>query len=156
MDAPIGTYESWLSRDHGYHPTFKTLAKLEDPSRYADCTLNLHFLLPPTIFADRYELQNYAPRLQYAYRGPSNLELPVFALDTEEGPELLVSIVLDGERKEGPIEVDVPLHLRYGPVSGPDASNTHEDVLFPHPSAFLACPKSQGPSHCRLETSPMR
>ncbi|KAI5893183.1 uncharacterized protein SCHCODRAFT_01184540 [Schizophyllum commune H4-8] len=145
MCSPVGTYQSWLSPNHGYHPTYKTLANLEDASLYADCTLNLHFVLPPTIFADRYELQNYAPRLQFAYRGPSNLELPVFALDSEEGPELLVSVALNGEGKEGPIEVNVPLHLRYGLVAGPDAHTTHEDVLLPYPSAFLACPKAQGP-----------
>ncbi|KAL1747281.1 PIG-X [Schizophyllum fasciatum] len=144
MMSPPGSFEAWLSPAQGFHPTFKTTSKLNDAALLKECSLNLHFLLPATVFADRYELQNYAPRLQFEYRGPSNLELPVFALKAEEGaPELLVSVDLGGEGDDGPIEVDVPLHLRYGPVSALD-SERHEAVEFPYPEAFLACPRTAG------------
>ncbi|TRM67467.1 PIG-X [Schizophyllum amplum] len=144
MDARIGTYESALFPNHGYHPTSKTRIHVPDASLREDCTLQLHFVLPPHIFADRYELQNYAPRLQFTYRGSANLELPVFALNSLEESELLVSVSLNEEEKrKGEVEVDVPLHLRYGGVLPADASTTHEEIFIRHPEAFMACPESK-------------
>ncbi|KAJ6459733.1 hypothetical protein C8R47DRAFT_933168, partial [Mycena vitilis] len=83
---------------------------------YDNCSLHLHYVLPRIVFVDPYELTNRADVYPFKYDGPSNIERSVFALsaaeddvDAELPPTVAHSLPADGA-----LEVEVPLHVRYG------------------------------------------
>ncbi|KAJ6495406.1 PIG-X [Mycena sanguinolenta] len=127
-----------------FHPVFKT--SISAPG-HENCTLNLHYELSPMIFVDPYELSNRADTYSFKYAGPSNLELPVFALsgdDEEENAALLVSVA-QPLSADGVLDVEVPLHARYGHTrssTSESSENSFQLTPLPWPDAFLACPTS--------------
>jgi len=122
----------------GFHPVAKTHIAVtqHEPS----CYVNLRYLLPPELFIDPYELANYRTHYQFQYNGSKNLELPVYALESSEPGELLLTLTeeAEGERKDF-IEINVPLHLRYVEPLHESENITHRTVRLSPPEAFLSC-----------------
>ncbi|KAJ7107046.1 PIG-X [Mycena epipterygia] len=129
---------SALVQANSYHPKLTT--DLEIPDIHP-CSLHLHYALPPLLFVDPYELANYRASYTFQHRGPSNLELPLAALN-KSGSSLLLDILVP--RHGGSVEVEVPLHVRYGTTSA-NRSLEFQMTELQTPSSFLSCPKS--PSH---------
>ncbi|KAJ6551532.1 PIG-X [Mycena capillaripes] len=130
---------SLLLQPHSFHPIFKT--NLSAPGS-ADCSLHLHYALPPMVFIDPYELTNRADAYSFKHAGPSNLELPVFALvaaDTDKPGELLLSVARS-LTADGVLDVEVPLHVRYGATATSGAP--FQLTQLPWPEVFLSCPAS--------------
>ncbi len=160
MDAsPSGAsvlLSSILTPAKGLHTTSSTRLALRGPHPRR-CTLHLYFALPTQLFADPYELAHR--RASYAFErfGGGDLEAPVFAPGAGGGgpsgllldvlvPERIVSDDDGIGRGEGSsssssiVEVDVPLHARYGvPKTGGELT---DEVALPPPEAFWACPSS--------------
>ena len=174
MDAsPSGAsvlLSSILTPAKGLHTTSSTRLALRGPHPRR-CTLHLYFALPTQLFADPYELAHR--RASYAFErfGGGDLEAPVFAPGAGAGGpsglllDVLVPVRIVGDddgigRGEGSgggsgsgngsiVEVDVPLHARYGvPKTGGELT---DEVALPPPEAFWACPSSgrdtEGSSH---------
>lgn len=129
-----------LSSPYGLHITTHTtltLPFLTDPS----CTFHILFLLPPSVFVDKYELgQRHHDGSLPAFNvwGETDLELPVDVVDGR-GSALMISlpsagleIGTDGERH---VELEVPLHLRY---MTPDDTD-YVMATIPWPLGFSAC-----------------
>ena len=148
-DDASALLSSILTPAKGLHTTSTTRLALRG-SGPRSCTLHLYFSLPTQLFADPYELAHR--RASYAFErfGGGNLEAPVFAPGAGGGPSGLlldvvvvpVNAVYDSDSDSGTVEidVDVPLHARYGvPKSGGDLM---DDVVLPPPEAFWACPAS--------------
>ncbi|KAJ6459737.1 PIG-X [Mycena vitilis] len=135
---------SALLQPQSAHPVFKTSVKAPG---YGNCSLHLHYALPSIVFADPYELSNRADEYTFKYNGPSNLELPVFALpaakdglDEDVAAELLLTIT-HPLPEDGASEVEVPLHVRYGATArAGEAPFVHTQLSWP--DAFFACPTS--------------
>ncbi|KAJ7982858.1 PIG-X [Mycena polygramma] len=140
---------SSLLHPHSFHPVFRTA--ISAPG-YTNCSLHLHYVLPAIVFVDPYELNDRVEAYTFQYAGPSNLELPVFALPAaEHDPELLITVA-QPLPAEGVLEVEVPLHVRYGATAKTGGKAPFEHTQLPWPSAFLVCPSpsasspSQSPS----------
>ncbi|KAJ7691586.1 PIG-X [Mycena rosella] len=125
--------ESSLLHEQSFHPVFKTSISAPG-SDFEECSLHLHYTLPPLVFVDPFELDNRADAYSFQYAGPSNLELPVAALP-DESSALLLRVV------GRPQDVQVPLHVRYGAL-GP---TPFQHTPLPWPDAFFACPPSSQP-----------
>ncbi|KAJ7207325.1 hypothetical protein B0H12DRAFT_1158892, partial [Mycena haematopus] len=111
---------SSLLHSQSFHPIFKT--NISAPG-HENCTLNLHYELPPMVFVDPYELSNRADAYSFKYAGPSNLELPVFALsDGDENYAVLLLAISQ------PLSADVRASLRQV------RSSSHN---YPGPMRFL-------------------
>ncbi|KAG6826142.1 hypothetical protein H0H92_000978 [Tricholoma furcatifolium] len=128
-------------QENGYHPTSTTIITLTEPELLVNCSLHLHFTLPPLIFVDPYELAHREASYTFRHWGPADLERPVTAVQ-QESSHLLLNVArhADTEREhEREVEVQLPLHLRYGDVS---KSPYHVEHV-PWPSA--ASISSSGP-----------
>ncbi|KAK7039635.1 hypothetical protein R3P38DRAFT_2900941, partial [Favolaschia claudopus] len=66
-----------LRHPHSYHPVFRT--RISAPG-HENCTLNLHYELPPLILG----CFTHAYLYKYAQAGPLNLELPVLSLGEDD------------------------------------------------------------------------
>ncbi|KAJ7913886.1 PIG-X [Mycena leptocephala] len=128
---------SSILHSQSFHPIFKTT--ISAPG-FPNCSLHLHYALPSIVFVDPYELSNRADAYSFEYAGPSNLELPVFALgaeDEEADAGLLVSVT-QRLHDDGALDVEVPLHVRYGQTAA--NGSPFQLTQVPWPDAFLACP----------------
>lgn len=135
---------SSVTHSSSFHPVFKTTISLPATSDLSNCSLHLHYALPPIFFIDPYELSARADAysFQYAPSGPfgGNLELPLAALDADadadaENASLLLSVAKDVS------EVEVPLHVRYG-ATAHEGGEPYQLTQLSWPDAFLACPAS--------------
>ncbi|KAF7325991.1 RBR-type E3 ubiquitin transferase [Mycena kentingensis (nom. inval.)] len=128
-----------LINPQSFHPVLRTTVHHRPPAP-ADCALHLLYRLPPLLFVDPYELSNRAEEYTYAHAGPSNLELPVFALDTTgDAGAGNSSVLLTVEDVEIEIEIELPLHVRY---AAPSSSSTPLPVIrteLSWPDVFYAC-----------------
>ncbi|KAJ7038003.1 PIG-X [Mycena alexandri] len=124
---------SSLLHAESFHPLFKTQITAPD---FKNCSLHLHYFLPRSVFVDPYELSNRANDYSFKYSGPSNLELPVAALRKDAA--LLLSIIRPLS-DDGILDVEVPLHMRYGTAA---IGSSFELTELPWPDAFFACNKS--------------
>ena len=126
---------------YGYHRTSLTrilYTDLELLGHTTNCTLHLHFTLPPLIFIDPYELANYEESYTFRHWGTPNLELPVTAVPQESASLLLTVKTIQSDVE---LEVKLPFHVRYGDVTR--ASSTgYESTEIERPTGFLACPRS--------------
>ncbi|KAK7013194.1 RBR-type E3 ubiquitin transferase [Favolaschia claudopus] len=113
---------SSLLHPYSYHPVFKT--RISAPG-HENCTLNLRYELPPILFVDPYQLSNRAETYSYKYAGPLNLEPP------------------------GVLEIEVPLHVRYGHTSA--TGTMFQDAKLSWPDALFPCPLSASTSRPRAE-----
>jgi hypothetical protein len=137
---------STLNPTKGLHTTSTTRLALRDSSsRARSCTLHLYFSLPTQLFADPYELALRHAFYAFERFGGGNLEAPVFAPGAGGPSGLLLDVVVpedvvDDDEHEGIIQIDVPLHARYGvPKTGVELM---DEVVLPPPEAFWACPSS--------------
>ncbi|KAF5379748.1 hypothetical protein D9615_005813 [Tricholomella constricta] len=124
----------------GYHPVSTTKVTLDRPELLADskCSLYLYLRLPPLVFVDPYELAHHESFYTFRHWGPSNLELPVSAVQ-QNNSHLLLDVTLSSNSHE--INVTLPLHLRYGDLSKRSPSGHHTAELA-WPTGFLKCPLS--------------
>ncbi|KAJ7061021.1 PIG-X [Mycena amicta] len=124
---------STLIHAQSFHPIFKTTIHPPSSSQY-DCSIHLLYRFPALIIVDPYELDNRAASYSFQHAGPSNLELPVVAFDpTSSNSSLLLTLVVDHG-----LDVEVPLHVRYGPVDkGSSPAIIRTEV--PWPEVFYAC-----------------
>jgi len=145
---------SFLTPTKGLHTTSTTRLALHhgDRSR-SSCTLHLYFTLPTQLIADPYELAHRRESYRFERFGGGNLEAPVFSPGA--GADAPAGLLLDltipgGEGVEGEdsstrssvIQIDVPLHARYGvPKTGGELI---DEVALPPPEAFWACPTTSG------------
>ena len=155
-DASI-LLSSTLTPTKGLHTTSTTrLALHRGDRRRSPCTLHLYFTLPTQLFADPYELAPRGESYRFERFGGGNLEAPVFApgagadapsgllldLIVPEGGEAVedVGIGGDGDGEDGSVvQIDVPLHARYG-VPKMGGGERIDEVTLPIPEAFWACP----------------
>ena len=145
---------SILTPTRGLHTTSTTrLALHRGDGPRSSCTLHLYFTLPAQLFADPYELAHHRASYTFERFGGGNLEAPVFApgagADAPAG--LLLDLIVpggegvddegeDGSTRSGVVQIDVPLHARYGvPKTGGELI---DEVALPPPEAFWACPTS--------------
>jgi hypothetical protein len=137
---------SILNPEKGLHTTSITRLALRGSGARL-CTLHLYFSLPTQLFADPYELAHRRAYYAFEHFGGGNLEAPVFAPGAGGPSGLLLDVIIPedvdvhGDEK-AIVEVDVPLHARYGvPRNGGDLM---DEVALPPPEAFWSCPASGG------------
>nr|GAT59280.1 predicted protein [Mycena chlorophos] len=138
---------STLQQPHSFHPTFQTSISAYHAT--PDCSLHLLYALPPLIFVDPYELANRVDFYSFQHAGPSNLELPVFALDPERSNSSVLLTVKAGVETDALVDVQVPLLVRYGAVSN-DSQSGFIQTEVPWPVVFHACSGSDSESQIPL------
>jgi GPI mannosyltransferase 1 subunit X len=135
---------SSLSLNDGFHRTSTTHISSSTPSKH--CSFHLSFTLPPLIFIDPYELAHHARSYTFRHWGTANLELPVHAVSPTNSVLLLNLTVpqkTTNQLNNWNIEINVPLHLRYGDSSGGNAGNDYDyyyNTEMDWPIGFVACP----------------
>lgn len=149
-DATI-LLSSTLTPTQGLHTTSTTCLSLHrgDRSLSSSCTLHLYFALPTQLFADPYELAHRRASYGFERFGGGDLEAPAFApgagADAPAG--LLLDLVIaggiagegeDDRTRNSVIQIDVPLHARYGVPK--TVGELIDEVALPPPEAFWACP----------------
>ncbi|KAJ3558629.1 hypothetical protein NM688_g810 [Phlebia brevispora] len=123
-------FETSIQPAQGFH--FSITTKLS-PDIPPECTaVNLRFTLPPSVFADPYELDLHRSAFSYHISALPDLELPTSAVDQAD-------IVLDVNAAiSSPPIVTVPVHARYG-----EAKDTGEDMFesihIKYPKVTLLC-----------------
>lgn len=126
-------YISSIEPAQGFH-FYLTTSLLSQPP--PECTsLALHFILPPIIFADPYELALHRALLHKQSIEP-DLELPVTAVDPH-------ATILDvnstiSRSSDRPPSVTLPLHARYGDTRD-SASDAYERIRLAPPRVTLFC-----------------
>jgi len=125
---------SVLHPSYGYHPVSTTTLLI--PS-LENCTFHLLYTLPPSVFVDKYELENYRHSYSFHYWGTSNLEYPVFAVELSAS-----TLLLNVKRSDGMIQIDLPLHLRYGWPAPPSSKTGYVSIKVKKPTCFVSCPPS--------------
>ncbi|KAL4263892.1 Protein PBN1 [Pleurotus pulmonarius] len=132
------TISSSLEPDSGFHTCSKSVVQISSAPELHHCSLNLHFVLPPFLFVDLYELQQRNASYSFLHHGVNNLELPVAALPRENS-ELLLNVhyarVPSGIVT---VEVEVPLHARYGEPAA-EGESPFVVANVPKPGGFVAC-----------------
>ena len=126
----MASLTSSLHPTYGFHPTLRVAFNVDDDN--AACSLHLRLSLPPVVFVDPYELENYKADYTFQHAGPSNLELPVAGIPSEHS-YVLLNVSTDNN-------IEIPLHLRYGAVG----SREYETVDIPSPEGFLSCKGLKG------------
>ncbi|KAF9074464.1 PIG-X [Rhodocollybia butyracea] len=132
---------SSIEPQYGFHRIITTSVASQNPdwlSLYenSQCSLHLYYKFPVLVFVDSYELANYQSSYSFQHHGDANLELPAVAMGPN-GTSLLLT--LDSVKPQ--LEVQVPLHLRYGKISHSD-TKTHRTAEMAWPDVFLACSSS--------------
>ncbi|TFK63147.1 hypothetical protein BDN72DRAFT_847946 [Pluteus cervinus] len=122
----------------GFHPTLTTTIHFGDLPQPSECSLHLYYDLPSLVFFDPYELANYDDFFTFQKWGNSNLELPVTALDSTDGSQLLLNVKFDKLRLRENLDVKLPLHMRYGDPA--QAKDGYHLVGLEEPRGILACP----------------
>jgi len=129
---------STLTPTNGFHTTSTTHIALRG-SRPRSCTLHLYFVLPAQLFADPYELAHRREYYTFERFGGGNLEAPVFAPGAGGPSGLLLDLIVPEIRDGSILDIEVPLHARYGiPRMGGELI---DEVVLPPPEAFWACPQ---------------
>lgn len=140
---------STLLPQRGAHPVSTSIIHLVGTSRLYDaCTLHLLYTLPPLLFVDTHELSQRDASYGFKHWGTPDLERPVHALP-DEISELLLTVRLPeagaDSDAETVVQVDVPMHLRYGAPKAPESSGVVQTKPYlplevEWPQAFLRCP----------------
>lgn len=120
-----------LSPTQGFHTTSTTTIETTSPK--PECSLHLHYQLPPQIFVDPYELVHRSASYAYIHDGTANLELPVSAVDPAGS-----AVLLDVAANASNVTIELPLHLRYPRLDESGIST----LSVPLPIVFWACPSS--------------
>ncbi|CAA7262045.1 unnamed protein product [Cyclocybe aegerita] len=139
---------SELSPTQGFHPTSASLVYLPGPiPQYESCSLHLYYSLPPPVFVDTHELGQRSSSYTFSHWGSRDLEKPVHALP-QETSEVLINVQIPQEgyadEEEMELNVEVPMHLRYGTprstaTSKESEGKPYEEIQVEWPHAFLLC-----------------
>lgn len=137
---------STLLPQRGAHPVSTSIIHLVGTLQlYGACTLHLLYTLPPLLFVDTHELAQRDASYAFEHWGTRDLERPVHALPNELS-ELLLTVRLpeagaDVDVPETVVQVEVPMHLRYGAPKRSDAAQTkpYLPLEVEWPQAFLRC-----------------
>ncbi|KAJ7112800.1 PIG-X [Mycena crocata] len=127
---------SALLQANSSHPVLST--SIEITADADTCGVYVHLVFPPLIFVDPFELANYRDSYTFEHLGSSNLELPLAALNGS-GSSLLIAVAVPSGG--GSVEVDVPLHFRYGTTSV-GRSPGFQTAELEWPTVFLSCPST--------------
>ena len=112
----------------------------------AGCTtpsLALRFLLPPSVFADPYELDLYHTAFRYHMSYEPDLERPVGAVrDDDVVLDISAPLPVPGRQAQGGEEFSVvlPIHSRYGRPKG--RGDAYEEIRVNPPTATIVCEPS--------------
>ncbi|KAI3607470.1 protein pbn1 [Moniliophthora roreri] len=141
-----------INPNPGFHPTLTTVISNFSSPQYLECSLYLHFTLPPLVFVDPYELEtSYADKYSFHLSGHRSLELPVMAMDRAES-YLLVNVSLPSTTLQGAeLEIPTPVHLRYGDLSSTDE---YVGVEIAWPQGFVACSRGESSSQLKSQLHP--
>ncbi|KAJ7185412.1 hypothetical protein C8R46DRAFT_1288113 [Mycena filopes] len=99
---------SSLLHPESFHPPSSAHESPAPAHSFLNCSLHLHYALPHMLFVDPFELTNRAAEYTFKYAGPSNLELPVAALDEDEDDAALLVTVAQPLPSDGVLEVEGP------------------------------------------------
>lgn len=119
-----------ISHLHSLHPHLITTLAINaasSPPSELTCALDIIYRLPPSVFVDRYQLNDTLP--QFAVEGGEDLEAPLEHVDPQ-GTWLAVRL------RDGQAMIDLPVHLRY---QAPDALLTHRPIVVPAPKLGWSC-----------------
>ena len=138
------SYSTSIAPKQGFHFSLTTHLHVAADVRDTGCaapTLALRFLLPPSVFADPYELDLYDTAFRYHMSYEPDLERPVGAV-SDEDVVLDISAPLpvppNQARDKDDFSVVVPIHARYGrPNIG--QGDVFEDVWLDPPVARIEC-----------------
>lgn len=123
------SFESFIQPRQGFH--FLLTTKLLSPPPPVCDVLHLRFVLPPSVFADPYELDLHASAFSYALSSHPDLELPVTAVDpTDTALDINVTLATR--------VVSIPIHARYGRIRE-TADNDFESISLEHPTVAFIC-----------------
>ncbi|KJA17879.1 hypothetical protein HYPSUDRAFT_45882 [Hypholoma sublateritium FD-334 SS-4] len=144
---------STLLPQRGAHPVSTSIIHLVGTLQlYGACTLHLLYTLPPLLFVDTHELAQRDASYAFEHWGTRDLERPVHALPNELS-ELLLTVRLpeagaDIDVPETVVQVEVPMHLRYGAPkrSGVAQTKPYLPLEVEWPQAFLRC-RTSIPNH---------
>lgn len=120
-------FQSSIRPNQGFH-FFITTKTLSKPPSNCDA-LHLRFVLPPSVFADPYELDLHSASFSYQTSAHPDLELPVTAVDPAD-------TILDISATS-PV-VTVPVHARYGRLQE-SSGDAFESIRLEYPNATLFC-----------------
>ncbi|PPQ95111.1 hypothetical protein CVT25_011654 [Psilocybe cyanescens] len=152
---------SELGPPKGFHPISSTTIYLPGIHKaYEFCSLYIHHTLPPLVFVDTHELAQRNESYTFSHWGSRDLEKPVHALP-DKVSELLLNVrfpnletqtghpLNEGQEEGRTVQVDVPMHLRYGSPRTASSSSSEEDqtgayerIRVDWPQGFLSCPPS--------------
>lgn len=135
---------STLDPPYGAHPTIVTTALLPGLSQNATCSLFVHYILPPLLFVDKYELEMRKEEYEVLGLrgiGAKELERPVHALPASKDLDgsVGVELVLRTGVPVNDIQVRLPIHVRYGEPVASDASTPYSIQNLEPPSLVLTC-----------------
>ncbi|KAF9529104.1 PIG-X [Crepidotus variabilis] len=170
---------SSVSPIQGFHPIssstlyFAGSAFQSVAHAYSACHVYLYYRLPPLLLIDTHELAERRKHYGYTYWGTRDLEKPMHALPPEERiGEVLLRVkvpeqlwehripddnwrweeeTVPGQGGGWKVDVEVPMHLRYGTPRSTRSGNEedpgssrdpYEKVTVDWPHAFLLCPIS--------------
>lgn len=123
------SFQSFVQPHRGFHFLFTTQL-LSPPPPVCD-VLHLRFVLPPSVFADPYELDLHASAFSYTLSSHPDLELPVTAVEPTD-------TVLDVNATLATRLVSIPIHARYGRIRE-TAGDDFESIYLEHPTAAFIC-----------------
>lgn len=141
VETSMASLISSIQPRDGFHPVLSTKISLDNYKLLStsNCSLHLLITLPPLVFVDPYELAHHEEFFTFRHWGTSNLELPVSVV-AQNSSSLLLDIKILKNVPE--VEVNVPLHLRYGDLT--KGSSGHHSVELSWPTGFLSCPLNSG------------
>jgi PIG-X / PBN1 len=137
------TFTSYFESSTGFHPTYKICVLLEDDahSTNKDCYLHVAITLPPDVLLDPYELENYHSAFTFRTTSATDLESPVFGVETRDS-QVFLNVTLTNETRHN-VCIDFPIHMRYGRLLN---HSGYRNVIIPYPRVFWSCPGSYTPS----------
>jgi hypothetical protein len=139
------SYSVDFAQPTGLHPSLRlSISDAKPPLDDRSCALHAHLTLPRVLFPDRYQLNDplfLASKNISAVRHistPVDLEAPAYVMDIW-GSTMLVELLPPAVPSQS-WTAEVPLHLRYLPLSGTGYTN----VSIPAPVLFWACTAEEG------------
>ncbi|KAI8081421.1 PIG-X [Halteromyces radiatus] len=135
--ASYPTQWTTISQANSFHPHLITNIDLTDDSflmsllpespEQWSCSLDVIYTLPPSVFVDRYQLNDTLGRSFFVH-GLDDLESPLEHVDHQDTWVIV--------RPSPNIQIDLPVHLRY---QAPDRSLTHRLIHIQQPRVGWSC-----------------
>ncbi|ORZ22089.1 PIG-X protein, partial [Absidia repens] len=127
------------------------------------CALDIRYHLPPSVFVDRYQLNDTLLNTPFIVQGSHDLEAPLEHVGSQEETWMIVrgreeemdaSTTIQQRSPPYPMKdliVDIPLHLRY---QAPDDTLTHRTITIPWPQVGWLCQQTDPHSRAPTAASP--